>query len=117
MPVHVFGFVDNMAELMGLADLVVAKAGGVTVSESLARGLPLVLYHAIPGQERFNAQYMSRHGAAVIAYRRGEVTDAVQRFLTHPEFAQQLRTAALALSRPLAAEAIVSQVVPAFLNG
>ena len=111
MPVRVFGFVDNMRELMGASDVVVAKAGGLTVMEVLGLGLPLVLYHAIPGQEGFNAQYVVRHGAAVIARTPREVVRAIERSFEDPQGAARMREAAAALSRPNAAEAIVSHVI------
>jgi processive 1,2-diacylglycerol beta-glucosyltransferase len=111
MPVRVFGFIETMPQAMAVSDLVVAKAGGLTVSEALARGRPLVLYHAIPGQERWNAQYLAEHGAAVTAFHPSEVAAAVRRFLEHPETFEAVRRAAASLSRADAAEAIVSQVV------
>jgi len=111
MPARVFGFVDNMPELMGASDLVVAKAGGLTVMETLSEGLPLILYHAIPGQERFNAQYVERSGAALWAHSPADVTAAVRRYLDDPAAFAVMRDAARRLSRPDAAEAIVSQVI------
>jgi 1,2-diacylglycerol 3-beta-galactosyltransferase len=64
LPTHVYNFVDNMAELMHAADGVICKAGGLTVTESLACGLPMLLIDAIPGQETGNAEYAMRVGAA-----------------------------------------------------
>jgi 1,2-diacylglycerol 3-beta-galactosyltransferase len=61
--VHVYGFIKNMPEMMHAADFVVAKAGGLIVTESLACGLPLVLYEALPGQEVGNVQYVVDSGA------------------------------------------------------
>ncbi|MBI4003618.1 MAG: glycosyltransferase [Candidatus Omnitrophica bacterium] len=111
MPARVFGFVDNMPELMGASDLVVAKAGGLTVMETLSEGLPLILYHAIPGQERFNAQYVERSGAALWAHSPADVAAAVRRYLDNPAAFAVMRDAARRLSRPDAAETIVSQVI------
>ena len=116
MPTRVFGFVDFMADLMAASDLIVAKAGGLTVSEALARGAPLVLYHVIPGQERLNAAYVARHGAAVIAPRPCEVARAVRRLLEHPEQLAAMREAVRAISHPEAADAIVSHVVEPLLR-
>lgn len=66
LPAHVYGFVDNMAELMQAADFIVCKAGGLIVSEALAAGLPLLLVEAIPGQETGNAEHVARGGAGVL---------------------------------------------------
>ena len=63
----VFGFVDFMDELMGVSDLLITKPGGITVSESLAVGLPMILIEPIPGQEEANADYVVEQGAAVRA--------------------------------------------------
>lgn len=116
MPLRVFGFIDYMADLMAASDVVVSKAGGLTVSESLARGKPLVLYHVIPGQERLNAEYVARHGAAVIAHRPAEVAQAVRRFAEDAAYAQAMHRAAQSLSRPWAAEEIVSQAIEPLLH-
>ena len=116
MPVEVFGFIDHMTEAMAIADLVVAKAGGMTIAEALGQGVPLVLYHAIPGQEDFNARYVTRRGAAVMATRPEDVAQVVRRGLEDPAYLDALRRAAKALSRPNAAAAIVSNVVQPLLQ-
>jgi len=61
--VHVYGLVKNMPEMMHAADMVVCKAGGLTVTEGLACGQPLVLYEALPGQEAGNVRYVIESGA------------------------------------------------------
>lgn len=63
--VHVYGFVSNMHELMRAADFIVCKAGGLIVTESLASGLALILYEALPGQEVGNVRYVVESGAGV----------------------------------------------------
>ncbi len=49
---HVFGFVDNIPEMMAAADLAVTKSGGLSSSECLAMGLPMLVPNPIPGQWR-----------------------------------------------------------------
>jgi len=68
-PTHVYNFVENMPTMMRAADIIVCKAGGLTVTESLACGLPLMLTDVIPGQETGNAEYVVNGGA-------GEMIDA-----------------------------------------
>jgi processive 1,2-diacylglycerol beta-glucosyltransferase len=117
MPVRVFGFIDTMPEVMAVSDLVVTKAGGLTVTEALARGLPLVIYHVIPGQERENAEHVVSHGAGVIATAPHAVAQMVRRCVTDVEYVASLRRAAQTLSRPDAAARIVEQVVTPLLGG
>jgi UDP-N-acetylglucosamine:LPS N-acetylglucosamine transferase len=52
-----------MPQLMRAADLIVCKAGGLTVTESLACGLPMLFTDVTPGQEEGNARYAIQHGA------------------------------------------------------
>lgn len=54
-----------VAAMMAAADLHLCKPGGVTVAESLAAGLPLVLLPPLPGQEEENASWLERRGAAL----------------------------------------------------
>ncbi|MGQ9490872.1 MAG: MGDG synthase family glycosyltransferase [Anaerolineae bacterium] len=71
-PAHVHHYVTDMPSLMLAGDLIVCKAGGLIVSESLAAGLPLLIAEAIPGQETGNAVYVVEGGAGVL------VKDAVE---------------------------------------
>jgi hypothetical protein len=58
------GYTRAMDEYMAAADLLVGKPGGLTTAEALARRLPMVLVHPIPGQEERNADHLLEAGAA-----------------------------------------------------
>jgi processive 1,2-diacylglycerol beta-glucosyltransferase len=47
----IYGFVDNVDELMGLSDALISKSGGISVTEALNASLPMVVIDPIPGQE------------------------------------------------------------------
>lgn len=63
--VQVLGFTNQVPELMSIADLVVTKPGGLTTTESLASGLPIVAINPIPGQEEENAKFLEDSGVAI----------------------------------------------------
>ena len=63
--IHRTGYTEAFPELLAAADLVVGKAGGLTVAETSALGVPMVVYEPIPGQEEYNAEYLLKHGAGV----------------------------------------------------
>ena len=63
IPVKIFNFVENMPTLMHASDIMLCKAGGLIVTESLACGLPMILIDVIPGQETGNAEYVMAYGA------------------------------------------------------
>ena len=58
----VLGFTDQMDELLHVADLVVSKPGGLTTSETLARGAVMVIVNPIPGQETRNSDFLLESG-------------------------------------------------------
>jgi 1,2-diacylglycerol 3-beta-galactosyltransferase len=78
---HVFDFVENMATLMKASDLIVCKAGGLIVTESLACGLPMILIEIIPGQETGNAEYVTAYGAADMAQSPVEVLEVLSHLM------------------------------------
>jgi 1,2-diacylglycerol 3-beta-galactosyltransferase len=78
---HVYNFVSEMGTFMRAADCVLGKAGGLTVSESLASGLPLILIDVIPGQETGNANYVVSGNAGVLAEDLTEVLEAMAHWL------------------------------------
>ncbi len=50
---------------MSAADLLVTKPGGVTISEAIAKQLPMFLFEAFPGQEQANQKYLIHHHLAI----------------------------------------------------
>ncbi len=111
MPVRVFGFVETMPALMRASDVMVTKAGGLSIMEALTVGIPLVIFAVIPGQEELNAEYVTSHGAAVMASRINEVVEAVRGFLDDPLRLSAMRERSQALAHPNAASAIVEQLI------
>ena len=63
--VTVLSYTHQVPELMSISDLVVTKPGGLTSTESLSSGLPMVLINPIPGQEEENAEFLEDSGVAV----------------------------------------------------
>jgi processive 1,2-diacylglycerol beta-glucosyltransferase len=102
-PVHVFGWVEAVADLMVAARTIVTKAGGVTTAEALALGVPMVIFRPIPGQEEANTRYLARHGAARIAQNTAELEAHCDELLIREDLWADMRRAALTLGRPEAA--------------
>jgi 1,2-diacylglycerol 3-beta-galactosyltransferase len=77
LPVHPYGFVTHMPDLMTAADIVVTKAGPSSVMEALGAGRPLILSSAIPGQEYGNVRYVVENQAGFWAPTSKDVLKAV----------------------------------------
>ena len=110
-PMRVFGFVRNMPELMAASDMMITKAGGLTVTEALASGLPMIFSGSIPSQEQFNAKYVVEQGAAVMSQTPEDAARAVALLLEDPKRLEQLRERARGLARPRAAEELVQRLM------
>lgn len=78
---HVYNFVTDMPTFLRGADCVLGKAGGLTVTETLACGLPLILVSVIPGQETGNADYVIDGGAGDLAQSPVEVLEVMCHWL------------------------------------
>ena len=64
----VLGFTDSMPQLMQAADVVITKAGGVSLAECLACGANILIYHPLPGQEQGNTAFLQKeYGVAAVA--------------------------------------------------
>ena len=83
--VQVYGFTNEVPELMSISDLVVTKPGGLTITESLASGLPIVVINPIPGQEVENAEFLEKKGVAVWIRKTEDPEQAVSELLSNPE--------------------------------
>ena len=78
-----YGFVDNIDVIMDASDFMVTKPGGLTVSEGLAKGLPLILVNPIPGQENRNVEFLLNNGLATLATSAFPVDECVYQLMTN----------------------------------
>ncbi|MFT4266685.1 MAG: glycosyltransferase [Xenophilus sp.] len=105
------GFTDAMHRLMAAADLVVTKPGGLTVSECLALGRPMLLASPIPGQEEHNAAHLMEEGAAWLAWDAIGLDYKLARLMAAPALLQAMAARSRALGRPKAARQVLERVL------
>jgi len=60
--IHLFGFVKEIDQFMEVSDVLITKPGGMTCSEGLSKGIPMLFHHPLPGQEEENCQYFTAQG-------------------------------------------------------
>ncbi|MGD0154194.1 MAG: glycosyltransferase [Thermacetogeniaceae bacterium] len=115
-PLKVYQFVDNVEEFMAVSNLLITKAGGLTISEALALGLPMLIYHPIPGQEMENTQYLVSAGAALPIYDLKELKVKLHLIFTQKHFYETLCFRARAAGRPEAAN-LAAEILLSLLAG
>ena len=106
---HVLGYTDAIDELMAAADLVVSKPGGLTTSETLARGAVMVIVNPIPGQESRNSDYLLENGAAIKVNNLGTLAYKVGALLDDPARLARLKANVARLARPHAAFEVIER--------
>ncbi|RJG02608.1 MGDG synthase family glycosyltransferase [Noviherbaspirillum sedimenti] len=107
------GFTDKVERMMACADLVITKPGGLTTSECLAMGLPMIVNAPIPGQEERNADFLLEQGVAMKAVDGVALEYRVRHLLEQPALLAQMRERARALGRPLAGRLVLEPVLAA----
>lgn len=112
-PIRVFGFVNTIERLMDAADVVITKPGGLSTSETLARGRPTVLIDPIPGQEQRNSDYLLEQGAAVRLHEPADAPFKLQRLFENRPRLDRLRANVARIARPRAAFEIADAAVAA----
>lgn len=114
--IKISGFTDRVDLYMAAADVMVGKSGGLTTSEAMARGLPMIVYQPIPGQEERNCDFLQETGAGVRVHDFEELHYRLMSYLHHPEHLLVMREAAARIGRPGAsrdvARALLDPVAP-----
>ena len=105
--VNLLGYADNVDELMQASDLIITKAGGITLTESLVSGLPAIVINPIPGQEEGNAGCLASKGAIVSKKTPQAIVEFIHQVLKNKDILLKMKQCALKEAKPLAAARVV----------
>ncbi len=106
---HILGLVDNMDELMAVADVMVTKPGGVSIAEALVKELPMIFFSAIPGQETNNIKVLSTYEVvSQIQSSLPQIAQTIHEWDSNPKDLDALRVRLSALSKPNAVADIIA---------
>ena len=109
-PAYVYDFVENLPEMMRASDLIICKAGGLIVTESLASGLPMMLIHMLPGQEEGNVKYVEEHKAGSFCETPQDAKKSLEKWLENQgKILQEISECAEKMGRPEAAGKIAEK--------
>jgi processive 1,2-diacylglycerol beta-glucosyltransferase len=77
--IDIFGWTDELPRLLCENHVLIGKAGGATVQETIAAGCPMIINHVVSGQEEGNARLIVETNSGAIALSNDEVVAEVQR--------------------------------------
>lgn len=98
--VKVLSFTNQIPELMSISDLVITKPGGMTTTESLACGLPMIIINPIPGQEEENADFLENNGVGIWLKKNDDISMVLKNLLTNPNKLKDMKKNTLRLGHP-----------------
>ena len=109
--VKVFGFVDHVRSMMAAADILVTKAGGLTLAEALAAELPVICFGSLPGQESRNERFAAMAGVGLVAGSGAQLQRVIAAALRDPGLLKSIRDRIRLYGRAHAARDIVELVL------
>lgn len=83
--IHLLGFTREIDKLMEVSDLLITKPGGMTCTEGLAKGIPMLFHKPLPGQEEENSQYFASQGWGTPIGSLGDITAWIKRLTNNYE--------------------------------
>lgn len=98
--IRLFGYTDCVHELMAVSDLLITKPGGMTTSEAVSVGVPMLLYRPLPGQEQDNAAYCVDAGTALQANDEEDLSKKLHFLLNSPSRLSLMRLRAESIRVP-----------------
>ena len=97
--VKVLAYTNKVPELMSISDLVISKPGGLTTTESLASGLPIIVINPIPGQEEENAEFLESHNAGIWIRKKDNAEEKLKEILLSNEKINEMKINARLLAK------------------
>jgi UDP-N-acetylglucosamine:LPS N-acetylglucosamine transferase len=111
-PIKVIGYSDEVEQLMGAANVMISKLGGLTTFEALSCRLPIiadVTTEPMP-QEAGTVNLIAKSGAAVMLSRASDIVPVVNRMIADSKHYAALRAATISIAVPNATRRIVEEI-------
>jgi processive 1,2-diacylglycerol beta-glucosyltransferase len=108
--VFVFGFIDNLQELMAVSEVIITKPGGLTIAESLVMELLPFFITAIPGHEAVNAEILAGYGVGISSRDIVFLKKTILELKNHPEKIKTAKEKIAKIKKPSSAREIANVV-------
>lgn len=109
--IKLFGYVNNINELMEVSDIIVSKPGGITTAEALSKKLPMIIIKPIPGQEANNTAFLTEKKAAIKLDDAKQINSVVDDLFLNRGKLKKLSDSAGKISKPNASLDIASLIL------
>ena len=108
--VRIFGFIENIQELMAVSDMIITKPGGMSISELLVMELVPIFISAIPGQETQNVEAMKRYGIGTIAKKPADIRSSVLNYRNNLDKLKGIKEKIKGIKKPFASQGLYNVI-------
>lgn len=112
----VYGFINNVHELMEISDCIITKPGGVTCAEILSKQKPLIIFSPLPGQESDNTEFLLNYGAAVTASSVNKIPPLISLILNLQVKINSMKEISSYLKKPNATQDLITFITKTYSN-
>src|SRR6267142_1837800 len=111
-PIKVIGYSDEIEKLMGAANVMISKLGGLTTFEALACRLPIIADVITPPmpQEAATVNLIMKRGAGVLLQKASDIVPTVRRMVEDSAHYAAMRAATAGVALPNATRHIVEEI-------
>lgn len=109
--VKILSFTNQVPELMSISDLVITKPGGLTTTESLASGLPLIIIDPLPGQEEENAEFIENSGTGIWVKDSDNIETILLNIFNNPDKLENMKSKARLIAKKNSTQNIVETLL------
>ncbi len=109
--IKVLEYTKKVPELMSISNIVITKPGGLTTTESLASGLPMIIINPIPGQEEQNAEFLERKGVGVWLKKDDNIQRVLKSVISSDEKLREMKNNTQGLANKLSTQDICKNIL------
>jgi len=107
----IFGFCHNIDMIMSASDIIISKVGGITASESLIKGLPIVAVRPIPGQEMGNMSFLLEYGVGFQLKAIDDLNSLLEELIPKIKDTDNISKKIQKIAKPLATDNVINLIL------
>jgi processive 1,2-diacylglycerol beta-glucosyltransferase len=89
--ITLYGFTNNIPIIMENSDVIITKPGGLTISEAIAKRLPMIIPYYIPGQEKENLDFLLKKGLAIYISEIDSIKELIESMMENPKILDNMK--------------------------
>lgn len=107
----IYGYSNQIPELMSVSDFLITKPGGLTLSEALAKNTTIITYSPLPGQEEYNSDFLQKFGAAYSLENCLDINSVLDNLINNKALLEKLKKSAKKMAPNSNYKKIINEII------